>query len=178
RQEALLEEQRVEQAAAIEAIDREMEEKRAALQAIDARIAALDATLPLITEEAASLESLMRKGLAPRVQWLAIERQRIAQARELDVQQGEREAMAAVLATLAERRRVTASQYKGRWLKELAQANAAITFCEEELAKAERRLALTQLVAPVSGTVQQLAVHTVGGVVTEAQPLLVIVPDN
>jgi hemolysin D len=28
-----------------------------------------------------------------------------------------------------------------------------------------------RLVAPVDGTVQQLAVHTVGGVVTEAQAL-------
>ena len=32
------------------------------------------------------------------------------------------------------------------------------------------------LVAPVDGTVQQLAIHTVGGVVTPAQSLLVIVP--
>ena len=35
-----------------------------------------------------------------------------------------------------------------------------------------------QLVAPVDGTVQQLAVHTVGGVVTEAQPLMIIVPKD
>jgi hemolysin D len=33
-----------------------------------------------------------------------------------------------------------------------------------------------RLTAPVAGTVQQLAVHTVGGVVTAAQPLMVIVP--
>jgi hemolysin D len=30
----------------------------------------------------------------------------------------------------------------------------------------------------VTGTVQQLAVHTVGGVVTPAQPLLSVVPEN
>ena len=35
-----------------------------------------------------------------------------------------------------------------------------------------------KLTAPVNGTVQQLAVHTTGGVVTEAQPLMVIVPSN
>ena len=32
------------------------------------------------------------------------------------------------------------------------------------------------LTAPVEGIVQQLAMHTVGGVVTPAQPLLVVVP--
>src|SRR5690606_967665 len=37
---------------------------------------------------------------------------------------------------------------------------------------------LTTLTAPVDGTVQQLAVHTTGGVVTPAQGLLVVVPDQ
>jgi hemolysin D len=32
------------------------------------------------------------------------------------------------------------------------------------------------ITAPVDGVVQQLAVHTVGGIVTPAQPLLVVVP--
>ena len=35
-----------------------------------------------------------------------------------------------------------------------------------------------RLTAPVDGTVQQLAIHTVGGVVTPAQPLMTIVPSN
>jgi hemolysin D len=48
----------------------------------------------------------------------------------------------------------------------------------EEGAKADKRNALTRLTAPVAGTVQQLAVHTSGGVVTPAQVLLVLVPDD
>jgi hemolysin D len=44
--------------------------------------------------------------------------------------------------------------------------------------KAQVRQALMRLVAPVSGTVQQLSTHTVGGVVTTAQPILEIVPDD
>jgi hemolysin D len=46
----------------------------------------------------------------------------------------------------------------------------------QELVKLERRSELMQLASPVAGTVQQLAVHTVGGVVSEAQPLMAIVP--
>jgi hemolysin D len=37
---------------------------------------------------------------------------------------------------------------------------------------------LSHLVAPVDGTVQQVAVHTEGGVVTPAQVLMVIVPKD
>ena len=44
--------------------------------------------------------------------------------------------------------------------------------------KAEQRTKLQKLTAPVDGVVQQLAVHTVGGVVTPAQALLVIVPSD
>lgn len=39
-----------------------------------------------------------------------------------------------------------------------------------------RRRQLQQLVSPVDGVVQQLAVHTVGGVVQPAQPLMMVVP--
>ena len=48
----------------------------------------------------------------------------------------------------------------------------------QEQAKASQRERLTTLAAPVKGTVQQLAAHTEGGVVTEAQPLMVIVPEK
>lgn len=37
---------------------------------------------------------------------------------------------------------------------------------------------MPRLAAPVDGIVQQLAIHTIGGVVTPAQPLMVIVPES
>ncbi len=46
----------------------------------------------------------------------------------------------------------------------------------EEIKKAAEKDRLSRIVAPVEGQVTQLALHTVGGVVTEAQPLMVIVP--
>ena len=46
----------------------------------------------------------------------------------------------------------------------------------EDLIKAEQRTKLQLLTAPVDGAVQQLSVHTIGGVVTPAQALLVVVP--
>ena len=46
----------------------------------------------------------------------------------------------------------------------------------QELAKAENRTSQQTLTAPIDGIVQQLAVHTIGGVVTPAQQLMVIAP--
>lgn len=48
----------------------------------------------------------------------------------------------------------------------------------EEVKKAEEKDRLSRIVAPIDGKVSQLAVHTVGGIVTAAQPLLEIVPEN
>jgi hemolysin D len=48
----------------------------------------------------------------------------------------------------------------------------------EELIKAEQRTRQQNLVAPVGGVVQQLAVHTIGGVVTPAQSLAMLVPSD
>jgi hemolysin D len=48
----------------------------------------------------------------------------------------------------------------------------------EQLAQATQKYRLQTLTAPVDGTVQQLAIHTEGGVVTPAQVLMSIVPTD
>ena len=48
----------------------------------------------------------------------------------------------------------------------------------QEVIKAGQKAELQRLVAPVDGVVQQLAMHTVGGIVTPAQQLLVVVPQD
>lgn len=47
---------------------------------------------------------------------------------------------------------------------------------EEELIKAEEKDRLSRITAPLDGTVQQLAIHTIGAILTPAQPLMLIVP--
>ncbi len=57
--------------------------------------------------------------------------------------------------------------------------NEGLKFAASSDQDAERAIAhsdLLRLTAPVDGTVQQLTVHTVGGVVQAAQPIMVIVP--
>jgi hemolysin D len=44
--------------------------------------------------------------------------------------------------------------------------------------KAGQKADLQRLMSPIDGVVQQLAVHTVGGVVTPAQQLLIVVPQD
>lgn len=63
-------------------------------------------------------------------------------------------------------------------MADLAKAQGQISESKEELVKAAHAVALQTLRAPIDGTVQQLAVHTVGGVVTPSEELLRVVPDS
>src|SRR6202000_810824 len=60
----------------------------------------------------------------------------------------------------------------------LAKSEQKANGLAQDLIKAEQKTRLQELRAPVDGIVQQLAIHTVGGVVTPAQSLLVVVPSD
>lgn len=62
--------------------------------------------------------------------------------------------------------------------REISSIEARIAELAERQAAALDRLKRMDVKAPYSGTVQELAVHSVGGVITPAEPLMVIVPDN
>ena len=70
----------------------------------------------------------------------------------------------------------TEAEFRRTLFGDLAEAQRKAAGLTEDLVKAEQRTKLQLLTAPVDGVVQQLAVHTVGGVVTPAQQLAVVVP--
>lgn len=53
-----------------------------------------------------------------------------------------------------------------------------ITELEDKLAAATKNMELMSIKSPVDGTVLSIASNTIGGVVTTAQPLVIIVPDD
>lgn len=76
----------------------------------------------------------------------------------------------------------TQASYRAKTERALSERHAQASFKREQLSqeksKTEQRTKLTKLMAPVAGTVRQLAIHTEGGVVTPAQALMVIVPKD
>jgi hemolysin D len=68
------------------------------------------------------------------------------------------------------------AEYRRTRAAELAEAERKALGLREDLVKAEQRARLQTLTAPVDGVVQQLAVYTIGGVVTPAQQLLAVAP--
>lgn len=75
----------------------------------------------------------------------------------------------------AERKR---AEKMNEYTAALSAAETRARSLSKEIAKAGTRVDQQHLTAPIDGVVQQLAVHTVGGVVTPAQQLMVIAPEE
>lgn len=71
-------------------------------------------------------------------------------------------------------------QYRGEWMREIAsgisESRRQLYQVSEELKKAQERIRLGTITSPIDGTVEQLVIHTIGAILTPAQPLMWIVP--
>lgn len=141
-------------------------------------LAKLEATLPLVRQREQDFAALAAQGFVAHHAGQDRTRERVEMERDLQTQGARlRESEAALLES--ERSRQSYVAETRRMLSErLAQAELRQLQANQEYAKALQRERLTVLTSPVAGVVQQLAAHTSGGVVTEAQVLMVIVPDD
>lgn len=156
----------------------EMQKKHAEAKTISAGIKRLDQTIPLLSERAAARRELSDKGYGSRLQYLELEEQRVANEHERHIQGLKlAETMASVSALESQRQSLDA-EFRRQKSAELAEMEAKAAASRQELIKAEQRHVQQTLLAPIDGTVQQLAISTVGGVVTPAQILMIVVPDE
>jgi hemolysin D len=149
---------------------------RAARDEALTQAAKLTETLPLIDQQLAAYEDLLKKGYAAKLKVIELRRQRMSTARDRDAAWETARRMEAQLAGAGSTSVQARAEARAKVLDNLAKAQAEIALRTEELVKSRRRTSLQRLVAPVDGTVAQLAVHTIGGVVEAAKPLMVIVP--
>jgi hemolysin D len=84
----------------------------------------------------------------------------------------------AAIAALIQQRKEVDADFHRQALDDLAKAKQKAAEETQDQIKAVQRTGQQTLRAPVDGTVEQLAAHTVGGVVTPAQALMVLVPDS
>ena len=170
--------QRAEQSAKLSEIERQQGQKEAERATISASVAKLQATIPVLQERVEIRKGLLDKQLVSKVTYLSEYQDLVGLQQDLIVQQSRLRESDAAVALLMETGQKTAAEYRRTTFDALAKAEQKVASAAQEVVKAERRTKLQHLTAPVDGVVQQLAVHTVGGVVTPAQALAVLVPND
>jgi hemolysin D len=173
-QRQFLRAQVTEHRAKLAALDGQRAQKEAELGTISATVEKLEAVIPTIEERVNIRKELYEYG--SKLQYFEVLQQLTESQQERLVQISHLKEAKAAVAAIIETRAQTRGEYRRTLFGELAEAERKAAGLVADLSKAEQRTKLQQLTAPVSGTVQQLAVHTIGGVVTPAQALLVIVP--
>ncbi len=159
-------------------LDAEASRRQAEIATVKATIAKLEATVPMAQTREADFKKLVEQGYISGHATQDKTRERVELERDLATQ---RARLAEALSTLKETEQAKAA-YRFETMRALsdrqAQAASKHSQLESDHTKANQRERLTQLTAPVAGIIQQLAIHSVGGVVTSAQPLMIVVPDS
>lgn len=137
----------------------------AKLRRLDGEIARYEQAMPLVTERATDFKELLKDRDVPQHVWSQQEQARVELLGQLSAARNQRSAL------IAETRRIA--------LDQLSDASKIIATSRQDMLRSDAHSKLMRLTASVDGTVQQLTVHTVGGVVPAAQALMQIVPaDN
>ncbi|WP_250478839.1 MULTISPECIES: HlyD family type I secretion periplasmic adaptor subunit [unclassified Caballeronia] len=143
-------------------LDGQYRDFHAKLARLDGEVARYVSALPLAAQRAEDFKALVPDHTVSQHAWLEKEQARVELQGQLTEARNQRAALLAQTRKEAE--------------DAIFEANKIIAAGEQDERRAGEHSKLLKLTAPVDGTVQQLTVHTVGGVVPAAQPLMQIVP--
>jgi len=143
-------------------LDGQYQDFHAKLTKIDGDIRRFEEALPLVTQTAHDYRDLLKDHDVATHAYIEKEEARIDMDGQLRDARNQRTALL--------------EETKRQAYDNLTDASKAAAESRQDALSAGSHSRQLKLLAPVDGTVQQLTVHTVGGVVPAAQPLMLIVP--
>lgn len=156
----------------------ELAVNQAHMQSAAASIANQKTLMKNIYQRLQALQTLAKSKAIAEVELLIQEREWLNAKAEASRMQNELAILQAKERNLSQTRLHYMAEKKRSYQEQLNKTHEVINQLQQELIKSVERQRQQTLRAPVSGVIQQLAVHTLGGVVTTAQPLMVLVPEN
>jgi hemolysin D len=154
----------------------QLQQRQAQLQTTRDDIEKLKKIAPLARQQARDYETLAASKYVATHAYLDKEQNALQAEGDLRTQTDHAEELSAAIHEQEQEIAAGIATFRREQLADLAKAQLALAQSTDDHTKAMARERLMKLTAPVGGTVQNLAVHTVGGVVTTAQSLLEIVP--
>ncbi|WP_374349744.1 HlyD family type I secretion periplasmic adaptor subunit [Limnohabitans sp.] len=176
RQKHLLISRSAEQQQKMAVLEQEVSRKRAELGSTTANIKKIEATLPMLQQRLDMREKLLKDGFVAELTVLESRLEVANQLSELTVQKEKLKESESALKASELAKLQAQAEYVSRTSAEMTDAKRRWLSGQQEFVKAAYKEAYQVLVSPIAGTVQQLAVHTLGGVVNPGQALMTVVP--
>ncbi|MDO9319798.1 MAG: HlyD family type I secretion periplasmic adaptor subunit [Gammaproteobacteria bacterium] len=177
-QKSLLNQQLQEYAAREDALESEHERQLVAKRTAQSEQERSERALPLLTERIAAFEQLLESRYVSRDLYLQLKQSHVELQQDLITLSSRVEELDAAITSIAMQRMTLEAETKRSTLEALEQTAMQSMALEQDLIKAQQRSRQQVLTSSIDGVVQQLNIHTVGGVVTPAQELMLIVPDE
>ena len=165
-----------EHRAALAALDADIRQREAEARTVEAKAAAFRDSLPLVRRRYEAQRTLAEKGNASALNLAETEERLIFHERSLETELRRADEIREAIAAIEYRKQAEAAAFAARAETRRAEALRGAARLEQELAKARERERNRTLRAPVAGTVHNVAVNTVGGVVAAGQRLMSVVP--
>ena len=155
-----------------------IEQKVARLQATQATYERYNEGLKIAQEKESRLKALIEESAISEFQLLEQQNQTIEYAKNAQAQLDSINSIKAEIAEAQQNLANISAAYQKDIMTALVDAKKEYYSIIESIKKADEDSRMATVVAPTSGRVYNLNVHTVGGIVTDAQPLMQIVPDD
>jgi adhesin transport system membrane fusion protein len=157
-------------------LQRQAEQRGQELAEMEARVSQLKDSLDLVHQELAMIRPAAEKGVVSRVDLIRLERQANDLTGELEVARLSVPRLRAAEREVKQKADQYVADYRAQASRERSEARAEQSVVSATKVALEDRLDRTLVRAPVAGTVKQVKVNTVGGVVQPGMDLVEIVP--
>ena len=129
-----------------------------------------------LREVEAMQEQLMAEQFGAKMHLLEARDRRLGVERDMDMQRNKAIEMASELASAEAERSAFDKSWRQKAMEDLLTASRDRDGINEQLAKADKRLKMIQMVAPADGVVLEIGKLSVGSIVREAEALFTLVP--
>lgn len=163
---------------ALKSLDTQMAQKSATRERLNMSIAFQNKLIDTLTARVSTRQQAIDMRVGTKINLYDAKEELERSQSSLASDQGQLIETDAALKELQSEKVKTQSQFVADNENKLADAARKADEAREALAKAQARLGRTRLYAPIDGVVQQMAVTTVGQVVTTGEQLMVVAPTS
>lgn len=162
----------------LSALEDAKERAASEVQVIETQIERYNEIIPVLQKRFAIYEKMSKKGIVSKVDYLQVQKEQLETLKGLESEKGRKKVAVASLNEAINRIKALKSKHLSESLLRITEIDTRIEQLNSEVDKTNQQQFYERLVSPIDGTVQQLEVNTIGGVVTSAQPLMIIVPQD
>ncbi len=162
----------------LEALDEQVVQMREQIDGLQGMIANNQSRVNSLQQEASDYRSLFKEGLGDNQRLRELERQILQYKGEVAQHRSEIARLKSQISENKVKKQVKRQEFQKDVGEQLREAQANITDAEERVTALSDQVRRTTVIAPVSGTVVGLKVHTIGAVVRPGDPIMDVVPSG